>query len=210
MAARPSGWRSIALPRGWSKTSEFFGAALTPALDYENPPPRGTEALLVKVAKAVWRTLAFAVVAVGLAVVAGIPLGFLASSAWWEDDSVGGSSRTSHVLRNLLAPAVVWTTRATIVVARSIHELLWAVLFLSAVGLNTFTAILAIAIPYSGVFAKVFSEIIDETSRDAAYALRGLGATPVKVFLFGLLPRALPDITAYACYRLSAACALRP
>ena len=192
---------------GWDKAGEFFAAALTPAVQYEDPPPPGTEPLLIKVAKAVWRTVAFAVAAVGLALLAAVPLAFLASSAWWEDDPVGGSSAGAYGSRHLLAPAVLWTTRTLIVAARSIHELLWAVLFLSALGLNTLTAVLAIAIPYAGVFAKVFSEIIDETSRDAAYALRGLGARPIKVFLFGLLPRALPDMMAYACYRLE--CGMR-
>jgi len=151
--------------------------------------------------------VAFAVAAVGLAFVGGLALGFLASSAWWEGDPVGASNPFWRVVRNLVAPAVVWTTRGVSVLTRSIHELLWAVLFLSALGLNTVTAILAIAIPYTGVFAKVFSEIIDEAPGDSAYAIRALGGSPVKVFLFGLLPRALPDITAYGCYRLE--CGMR-
>jgi phosphonate transport system permease protein len=73
--------------------------------------------------------------------------------------------------------------------------------------INATAAILAISIPYTGVFAKVFSEIIDETPRDAAYAIRALGGSPAKVFLVGLLPRAMPDVTAYACYRFE--CGLR-
>jgi phosphonate transport system permease protein len=192
---------------GANKAFEFFGAALAPALTYETPPPLGTEALLLKVAKAIWKTIAFAVVAVGLAAVAGMGLSFLASSAWWEDDLLDDSNRTAITLRHAIALAVLWVTRSIIVFARSIHELMWAMLFLSAMGLNTLTAILAIAIPFTGVFAKVFSEIIDESSRDAARALRSLGATPIQVFLFGLLPRALPDMTAYACYRLE--CGIR-
>lgn len=192
---------------GLKKAQEFFSAAIKPALNYEDPPPKGTEPLLRKVLKAVGQTIAFAAAAVGLAFICGAMLGFLASSAWWEDDPVGASTPLGRMVRNLIAPAVVWTTRGISVLARSIHELLWAVLFLSAMGLNAFTAVLAIAIPYTGVFAKVFSEIIDEAPRDAAYAIRGLGGSPVKVFLFGLLPRALPDITAYGCYRLE--CGMR-
>ncbi len=192
---------------GLNKTQDFFGAALSPAFDYERRPPAGTEPLPWKVAKAVWRTVAFALAAVGLALLLALPLGFLASSAWWEDDPVGGGNRAWRTIGPLIAPAVVWTTRTFIGLARSIHELLWAVLFLCATGLNSFTAVLAIAIPYAGVFAKVFSEMIDETPRDAAYALRGLGTGPSGLFLFGLLPRALPDMVAYTCYRLE--CGLR-
>jgi phosphonate transport system permease protein len=191
----------------WATVGEFFSAALAPAVDYEQAPPAGTDPLLKKVAAAIWQTVIFATAAVGLALVAGVVLAFLASSAWWEDDPVGGHTRLHRILHRLIAPTVVWLTRTVIVVARSVHELLWAVLFLCAIGFNSLTAILAIAIPYSGVFAKVFSEMIDEAPRDAAYAIRGSGARPTRVFLFGLLPRALPDMTAYACYRLE--CGMR-
>ena len=90
---------------------------------------------------------------------------------------------------------------------RSVHELLWAVLFLAALGLNTFGAVVAIAIPYGGTLAKIFSEMLEEAPRDSAHALRGLGAGPLQVFLFGQLPRALPDMAAYAFYRFE--CSVR-
>ena len=98
-------------------------------------------------------------------------------------------------------------TRALIAFLRSVHELLWAVLFLVALGLSNVAAVLAIAIPYSGVFAKVFAEMVDEAPREAALALRGAGASNAQVYAFGLLPRALPDLIAYAFYRME--CAIR-
>ncbi len=192
---------------GLRKAREFFSAGLRPAITYENAVPDGTSPLLIKVGRAVWQTVAFALAAVSISLVVGIILGFLASSAWWEDDPAGGSSALRRRLVIVVRPSVVWTTRILIAFARSIHELLWAVLFLSALGLNTFTAILAIAIPYAGVFAKVFSEMIDETPRNAAYALRQAGVSPTKVYLYGLVVRAVPDMAAYACYRLE--CAMR-
>ena len=45
--------------------------------------------------------------------------------------------------------------------------------------------------------AKIFAEMIDEAPRDAAQALRAIGATPNTAFTFGLVPRALPDMLAY-------------
>jgi phosphonate transport system permease protein len=90
---------------------------------------------------------------------------------------------------------------------RSIHELIWAVLFLAAFGLSHLSAAIAIAIPFGGTLAKIFSEMIDEAPRDVAHALRGSGASAPQVYLLGLLPRALPDMTAYAFYRFE--CALR-
>ena len=58
-----------------------------------------------------------------------------------------------------------------------------------------------------GTFAKIFSEMIDESPRDAADALSASGASPLLVYLYGLVPRALPDILAYILYRFE--CALR-
>ncbi len=80
-------------------------------------------------------------------------------------------------------------------------------ILLAAVGMNTFGAVIAIAIPYGGTLAKVFSEMLDEAPRNTAEALRGLGADPLRAFLYGLFPRALPDLCAYAFYRFE--CSVR-
>ena len=68
-------------------------------------------------------------------------------------------------------------------------------------------AVIAIAIPFGGTFAKVFSELLDEAPRESALALRGGGASRLQVILFGVLPRAQSDMTAYTFYRFE--CALR-
>jgi phosphonate transport system permease protein len=102
---------------------------------------------------------------------------------------------------------VYGAARLVIAVMRSVHELLWAVLLLAAFGLLHVSAVIALAIPFAGVLAKIFSEMIDEAPRDTAQALRAAGATPAQTFFFALLPRALPDMTAYTFYRFE--CALR-
>ena len=90
---------------------------------------------------------------------------------------------------------------------RSIHELLWAVLFLTAVGFSPIAAVISIAIPFSGTFAKIFSEMIDEQPRDTSELLRAIGGSAFQAFWIGLVPRALPDLLTYAFYRFE--CALR-
>jgi phosphonate transport system permease protein len=133
-----------------------------------------------------------------LALLAGGAMALLASQSWWSD-AAGG--------KRAAGPVVYASTRAVIALSRSVHELLWAVLFLAAMGLTPLAAVVAIAIPYAGVFAKVFSEMLDEAPRDTAAALRDAGASPLRAFVFGLVPRALPDMTGYAFYRFE--CALR-
>jgi phosphonate transport system permease protein len=185
----------------------FFGSALHPAFEHESEVPAGTPSILATAFAGARRTLVFATAGMSLALVLGIVLGFLGSSAWWSGDVAGGGSPLARLLRRFVWPGVWFATRVLIVGMRSVHELLWAVLFLAAFGLNTFGAVVAIAIPYGGTLAKIFSEMIDEAPRDSAHALRGIGARPATVFFFGLLPRALPDMCAYAFYRYE--CAVR-
>ena len=190
---------------GQALAREFFAAAFTPALDYEDPVP-GAPPFWLEVGAALWRTLAFAAAGIALALFGGIPLGFLASSSWWAGDPARAGSRAGWA-RRLGAPSLQASTRLLIAGMRSVHELLWAVLFLTAVGASTAAAVLAIAIPYAGTLAKVFSEMLDEASPRSSEGLTAVGAGPVNVFLFGRLPRALPDMFAYAFYRLE--CAVR-
>jgi phosphonate transport system permease protein len=193
---------------GLGVAREFFGRALDPALDYEAAfVPEGARPLLVKALDAARTTVVFAAAAMGLSLVLGLVLGPLASSAWWLHDPAGGRTALVRGLRRAGAPLAYGSVRTLIAGMRSVHELLWAVLFLAAFGINHLTAVIAIAIPYGGTLAKVFSEMIDEAPQDSAAALRALGASPVQVFAFGLLPRALPDMTAYGLYRFE--CALR-
>jgi phosphonate transport system permease protein len=184
----------------------FLSRALTPALTYESAVPPGTAPLLVKALLAVNTTVAFAAAAMSVALVGGIALGFLASSAWWSGDPAGGARGWAKLARSV-GPALYVATRLVIAVLRSIHELLWAVLLLAALGVSHLAAVVAIALPYAGVLAKVFSEMVDEAPREAASALRDAGASPLQVYFFGLIPRALPDMVAYAFYRFE--CALR-
>jgi phosphonate transport system permease protein len=187
---------------GFAIVRDFFAAMLHPAIRYESQVPDGTPPILLAALAAARRTVEFAAAAMSLALLGGLALGYFASSAWWSEEVAGSGG-----WRKLVAPAVYAVARVVIVGMRSVHELLWAVIFLAAFGLNTATAVIAIAIPYAGTLAKVFSEMIDEAPRDAANALRLAGAGPGQVFAFGLLPRALPDMSAYAFYRFE--CAVR-
>lgn len=191
----------------WSKIGAFIGAAFSPAIDYEKPPAPGTNPLLLKAFYAAISTLIFAITAASLSILVGLALAFGGSTAWWADDPVGATGPITRLFRRTARPLCYFVTRVLIALSRSTHELIWAVLFAVALGLNNVTAMFAIVIPYSGTLAKVFSEMIDESPRDAAIAMRNAGAAPFQTFTFGLLPRAVPDMVAYALYRFE--CAVR-
>jgi phosphonate transport system permease protein len=186
---------------GWKMASAFFARAFSPALSHETAFKPEDSLLAISWASA-RLTLFFAAAAMALSLVLGIVLGFFASTAWW---SGGGGSRSRGT--TVLAPAVYGATRALIAGMRSVHELLWALVLLIVFDTSPTTAIIAIAIPYGGTLAKIFSEMIDEAPRAPAIAMREAGASGLQAFLFGLVPAALPDMTAYTFYRFE--CALR-
>lgn len=192
---------------GLDVARQLFSRALSPAWTYQSEGlPEGVQPLPMKALQAAWVTVTVAAAASSLALVLGLVFGFAASTSRWTIEpsaAVGLRARWRRTVRY----AFFVLARLLIAVLRSVHELIWAVLLLAALGISQLTAVIAIAIPYAGTLAKVFSEMLDEAPREAADGLRSLGATPSQIFLFGLLPSALPDLCAYAFYRFE--CALR-
>jgi phosphonate transport system permease protein len=211
-------WSFVALDLTWDQIfpdadnfrqiGEFFSYAFRPALAFApGEVPEGSPSLLSQALRGAQLTVIFAVTALSVSIVIGCVLGFFGSTAWWSGDPAGARTSYGRYAKRVVAPTIYGITRVVITLMRSVHELIWAVLFLAALGFNDLSAVIAIAIPYGGTLAKIFSEMIDEAPRDASNALRGSGASGTQVFCFGLLPRALPDMSAYALYRLE--CALR-
>jgi phosphonate transport system permease protein len=89
---------------------------------------------------------------------------------------------------------------------RSVHELFWALLLIQISGLSPTTGILAIAIPYSGIFAKVFSEMIEEADL-AAEKVLPVETSILSRFAYSRIPELAPQFWTYTLYRLE--CGLR-
>ncbi|WP_344795547.1 ABC transporter permease [Litoribacillus peritrichatus] len=89
---------------------------------------------------------------------------------------------------------------------RAIHEIFWALIFIQITGLSSATGVLAIAIPYTGIFAKIFGELLSEVDHKPLNAIvkntKTLNST-----LFIRLPLAWKHIKTYTCYRLE--CGIR-
>ena len=96
--------------------------------------------------------------------------------------------------------------RAFCIALRSVHELFWALLLMQAFGIGALTGLLAIALPYAGIFAKVFAEAMEEADPRPSAGLPA-GVDPLSRFLFARAPLMLPAMWAYALYRLE--CGLR-
>lgn len=176
---------SIVHTGGGSTLWKFFRAAF--------PPELSLEFLRVGMLAA-WQTTTFAVTSLTLAVLIGLPLGVLASGQVVAHSGYAGRT-------------LVVGVRLFLAVIRSIHELVWAVLFVTAFGFSSLSAILAIAIPYGGILGRIYGERLVDVPEEPLRALKASGASPLGVLVYGRLPMALPDLLSYSFYRFE--CAIR-
>lgn len=99
---------------------------------------------------------------------------------------------------NNIAPAWLYAcTRGVLNVLRSIPELIFALMFVSAVGLGPFAGILAIILGSVGTIGKVYAEAMESVDAAPPQALTAAGASRSQVVAFGILPQASPLIVSY-------------
>lgn len=133
--------------------------------------------LLVTLQIAVWGT--------ALAIVCAVPLGLLASSnitAWWIHQPV----------------------RRVLDGCRAINEMVFALLFVVAVGLGPFAGVLALWIHTTGTLAKLFSETVEAIDPQPVEGIRATGAHPLEEIVYGVIPQVMPLWISYSLYRFEA------
>ena len=165
-------------PGGAASAGRIFGSIFTPELS-----PNFLRIAL----EATWTTLTFAVAGVTLAVGFGLPLGVAASGVLFRE----GRLRTLSVV----------SARFVLALLRSIHELVWAWLFVVAIGLSPMAAILALAIPYCGILGRLYADFLNDVPQHPLRSLRSAGASEFEVLAYGRIPMALPDMLSYTFYR---------
>ncbi len=105
--------------------------------------------------------------------------------------------------RNLTPSRLVFhTVRQVFNTARGINEIIFALIFVAAVGLGPFAGVLALSVHGAGMLGKFFAEAIEEADPGPLEALRATGASPLQVIVFAVLPQALPAWIAATLYRL--------
>ncbi|NKC29684.1 phosphonate ABC transporter, permease protein PhnE [Falsiroseomonas selenitidurans] len=100
-----------------------------------------------------------------------------------------------------LGPVRLLVRRSSDVV-RGIDSLVWAIFFVSVVGLGPFAGILAIAVNDTGVLTKLFAEAMENTDREQVKGVRATGAGRLQTIAFGIMPQALPVLLANSLYFL--------
>ncbi|KGO34139.1 phosphonate ABC transporter permease [Desulfobulbus sp. Tol-SR] len=142
-------------------------------------------------------TVQMAVLALILSILIAFPLSFLASRNTL-DIIIPGHRRSALLLKH----GIYMTVRFLANLSRSINEVIWALLFVSAVGLGPMPGILALGIHTSGVLIKLFSEGIETVQQEPIDALTATGAGFVKVIGYAVIPQITPFFVSMSLYRL--------
>ena len=179
------GRQELVNPGGWTLVSRFWRAALHPQLSGD---------FLRVTWDATLTTVAFAVLGTALSVVIGVVGGVLTSETWWRRER--GGRRPGW-----------FAGRAVVGLPRGIHEAVWGLFLVNVLGRDPMVGVLAIAIPFGAITAKVYAELLDEAADGPYDALRAAGAGRVGALAYAVFPRTLPDLVSYAFYRLE--CSIR-
>ncbi len=100
------------------------------------------------------------------------------------------------------ARPLYFAARGLIAFARTVPDLVWALLFVTAVGLGPFPGALAISVHSVGMLGRLFAEVIEDMDMGPVEALTMTGASRLAVFTHAVVPSVLPSLLGIALYRL--------
>mgnify|MGYP001766600804 CR=1 FL=1 len=132
------------------------------------------EEMLITIQIAIWGTV--------LAVVFAVPFGLLSAEN--------------------IAPAWVYQpVRRLMDALRAINEMVFAMLFVVAVGLGPFAGVLALFVHTTGILAKLFSEAVEAIDPRPVEGIRATGANALEEIVYGVIPQVMPLWVSYSLYR---------
>jgi len=82
--------------------------------------------------------------------------------------------------------------RSMMTLSRSVHEIVWALIFVSAVGLGAFPGILAVAMRSIGFISKVTAESIEDVDPRPLEAIKAVGGNRFQIIFYGIIPQVIP------------------
>lgn len=92
--------------------------------------------------------------------------------------------------------------RGFIAVCRAVPDLVWALLFVTAVGLGPFAGALALTIHSVGMLGRLLAETIEDMDMGPMDALASTGAGRLQIFTHAVVPSVLPTLLGITLYRL--------
>jgi phosphonate transport system permease protein len=100
------------------------------------------------------------------------------------------------------APFIYHATRSLIGICRAVPDLVWALLFVTAVGLGPFAGALALTIHSIGMLGRLLAETIEDMDMGPMEALSSTGAGRLQIFAHAVVPTVLPSLMGITLYRL--------
>lgn len=139
--------------------------------------PRLSKAIIVTIEVAVWGTMLSMIISLLL--------------------SLGAA-------RNLFGKnrVIYYISRMILSVLRSLPDMIWALIFVAAVGLGTFPGVLALTVYSCGELGKLYAEAIENIDAGPREALESTGSGIINVIRWAIVPQILPEIITYSLYRL--------
>lgn len=103
--------------------------------------------------------------------------------AWLGADNISPLGRFTYLVGRVL-----------MTLSRSVHEVVWGLVFVAAVGLGALAGVLAMAVRSIGFISKTVAEAIEDVNKGPVEAMRAVGANRFQVLMFGIVPQVLPVI----------------
>jgi len=114
-----------------------------------------------------------------LATLAGLVLSI--PVAWLGAANITPFGKTSYAIGRFL-----------MTMSRSVHEIVWGLIFVSAVGLGALAGVLAMAVRSIGFISKTIAEAIEDVDPKPVEAIRAAGGTRFQILMFAIIPQIIP------------------
>lgn len=160
-------------------------------------PPETNSEFFTAIAKLLLETVEISLVSTALAIIFAFPLAILATRPRGEENSRSVVGTPAWFLRW----ASYHAARGVLALLRGIPELMWALLFVVAVGLGPFPGVLALAAHSIGILGKLYAEMWESVDQRLVEMARVTGASDLQTLAFVRLPVTLPVFLSYTLFR---------
>jgi phosphonate transport system permease protein len=160
-------------------------------------PPATAPDFLQTIGGLILETVFISIAGTVLAFLLAVPLALAALRLRGEETSRTAVGTPSWLTRW----SVYGLARGFLNLARSIPELVWALIFVVAVGLGPFPGVLALAVHSAGILGKLYSELLESVDQRIVESARATGAGETAVTLLVRVPLALPILLSYTLFR---------
>ncbi len=107
-----------------------------------------------------------------------------------------------NLTRNSFGARLAYTVARTLMnFVRAVEPLVWALIFISWVGIGPFAGVLALWVHSIAALTKLYSEQIESIDSGPLDAITATGAGTLQVLRYGVVPQVIPPFLSFTIYR---------